>query len=643
MLRSYNQATVLFLALLSILALGLSSTASAQQQPDQASVQLSWRLLDYIAVDYREAVSDGRVINAGEYEEMVEFADSVFTRFQQLPESAAKSELLAGTESLKRAISQKVDPDELAVQARSLANDLLRAYPVPLTPEEAPDMTLAADLYSRNCASCHGTQGGGDGAASRGLDPPPIAFSDRERADERSVFALYQVIEQGIEGTSMASYSHLPPEERWALAFYVGSLAYSQEEASQGRSLWDKSRELRNRFDLKTLVTVTPGGLAEQYDGDKGAQLTAFLRRHPQSVETSPNSLELARQKLDQSLAAYSEGERETAGALALSAYLDGFEPMEPLLRTRDGELLGRVEKAMAELRSGISEGLPPQEVTKRGEHVKKVLREVETVLSDDGDSALSSFLGTLTILLREGVEALLIVVGMVTFLRKAERAEAVKYVHGGWIGALLAGVVTWFVATRMIAVSGATRELTEGLASTLAALILLWVGVWMHGKSHAEAWQEYIKEKMNRSLSRGSAWFLFGLSFLVVYREVFETILFCAAIWNQGHTGAMTAGILVALAGLGAIAWSMFRWGKKLPIGKFFSYSSMLLGAIAVILTGKGISALQEAGLVPLTFLDQFPRLELLGIYPTLEGLAGQTLMVFLLAIGFNYTRVNK
>ena len=118
--------------------------------------------------------------------------------------------------------------------------------------------------------------------------------------------------------------------------------------------------------------------------------------------------------------------------------------------------------------------------------------------------ATLSTFLGAFTILLREGLEALLVVIAMIAFLRKAERAEALPYVHGGWVAALVAGAATWAVATYAIGISGASRELTEGFGSLLAAVILLSVGIWMHGKSQAEEWRRYIQEKMQGALSRG-------------------------------------------------------------------------------------------------------------------------------------------
>src|SRR3546814_7272482 len=93
----------------------------------------------------------------------------------------------------------------------------------------------------------------------------------------------------------------------------------------------------------------------------------------------------------------------------------------------------------------------------------------------------------------------------MRAFLRKAERSEAMPYVHGGWIGALVAGGATWLAATYLIDISGASRELTDGFAALFAAAVLVSVGIWMHGKSKADAWQRYIREKLSHALSRGS------------------------------------------------------------------------------------------------------------------------------------------
>ena len=211
---------------------------------------------------------------------------------------------------------------------------------------------------------------------------------------------------------------------------------------------------------------------------------------------------------------------------------------------------------------------------------------------------------------------------------------------HGGWVGALAAGLLTWVVATYAIGISGASRELTEGFGSLFAAIVLLSVGIWMHGKAQADQWQRYIREKMSRALSGGSGWFLFGLAFVVVYREVFETILFYAALSAQGNNAMLLAGAGSAVALLGVIAWAMLRYTRKLPITQFFRYSSWLMAALTVVLAGKGVAALQEAGIIDIAPLADVPRLSMLGLFPTWQSVLAQILMAVAIAIGFAWNR---
>ena len=296
----------------------------------------------------------------------------------------------------------------------------------------------------------------------------------------------------------------------------------------------------------------------------------------------------------------------------------------------------------MGEVRGAIGRGAPIGEVRGQIERLDALFGAAAQALAPEKASSASSFAGALTILLREGLEALLIVVAMLAFLRKADRADVLPYVHGGWIAALAAGGLTWAAATYLISISGASRELTEGFGSLIAAVVLISVGIWMHGKSQADAWQVYIREKLSKALSKQSAWFLFGLAFLVVYREVFETILFMTALWSQGGGAAMLAGVATAVVILAAIAWLMLNFSKRLPIGQFFAYSAGLMALLSVVLAGKGVAALQEAGLIDLHPLHT-PRVELLGLYPTVEGLLAQALTIMALAAGFWWGRRAK
>ena len=497
-------------------------------------------------------------------------------------------------------------------------------------------MAQAAALYQAQCAACHGVTGNGDGPLGLKLEPRPVAFTDKDRARERSAFALYQAISQGIEGTAMPGFAAISEPDRWALAFFIGQFAHSNSEAVAGQKVWAENAAVRAQLtSLDALSRMTEADLAKQV-GDEPASLTmAYLHMHPEAVvQKRALSFDVARQKLAQSLVAVEKGQMGPATDLALSAYLDGVEPIEPTLATRDSALMGRIETAMGKYRSLLASKAAMSELQAQVKDIDDLFKEADELLSSSAD-ATAAFLGSLTILVREGLEALLVVMAMIAFLRKAERGDMLRYVHAGWIGALALGVATWGVATYFVSISGASREITEGLSSLFAAVVLLSVGMWMHQKSMAGAWQKYIHDKLSAALTRKSAWFMFGLSFIAVYREVFETILFYAALWEQGNHQAVLGGLVTGIAILAVVGVAMLRFSARLPIGKFFTWSSMLVAVLAVVLTGKGVAGLQEAGWLGVSLYNG-PRIDLLGIYPSLQGVVAQLLMAILVIAGF-------
>ena len=191
---------------------------------------------------------------------------------------------------------------------------------------------------------------------------------------------------------------------------------------------------------------------------------------------------------------------------------------------------------------------------------IHALLDRAQDKLSGDGLSPATAFFSSLLILLREGLEAILVLAAIIAFVRKTGRREAMPWIHAGWIGAVALGVVTWFVAERVITISGANRELTEGITALIAAGMLLYVGYWLHSKSYAQAWQHFIRDQVSAALGKGTVWALAGVSFLAVYREAFEIVLFYQALWVQAgesgrHAvlgGVAAAAVLLALLAVG-------------------------------------------------------------------------------------------
>lgn len=621
--------------LVACLALSAAQAQTTPNEPDPVVPQ-TWQMLDYLATDYAGAVRDGSVIDDAEYAEMREFAESSRDHLRALGAVSATPDLLHKADALVSAIAAKADAGDVSKQAHALADALLLAYPMAAAPEGIPDLSHGASLYQNACASCHGTAGRGDGPAGRSLQPPPIDFTDQQRADQRSVLSLYEVISQGVKGTAMPSYAQWPAADRWSLAYYVGSLAYTTEAARSDGAQASARASIAN---LQELSRARVAALEPVLGQVSAREVLGYLRAHPEAIRQAEQGIPLARARLSASVDAYRSGEKARARQLALSAYLDGVEPVEPQLNARDPALRGQIESEMGLYRSALSRGTAVDAVAAQALKIDAVLGRAERVVADSAGDATTTFIGSFTILVREGLEALLIVVALLAFLRKAQRPEATRYVHLGWIGALIAGAITWAVASYAISISGAGRELTEGLSALTAAAILLVVGLWMHQKSIGGRWQIYLKEKMSAALNRRSAWFLFGLAFISVYREVFESILFYAALWNAGQAIWLFAGIAAGAAVLSLLTWVMLRTSRRLPLGKFFLASSALIAVLAVVLAGKGIAALQEAGWIDVTAAP-VPRVDVLGVFPTWESLGAQAIVISVLALGFVFNR---
>ncbi|SCX10548.1 high-affinity iron transporter [Nitrosomonas eutropha] len=602
-------------------------------------VPQTWQMLDYLGTDYAGAVDKGTVINDPEFAEMREFSAAVRTQIAALPEHTDKASLLTQADSLTTLVENKADAVEVALQAHQLADALLTAYPIPTSPATAPDLARGATLYQSHCASCHGVKGDGDGPAAVGLDPPVIAFTDVERADQRSPLSLFQTISQGVGGTSMISYSEqLSEVDRWALAYYAGTLAYT-DDIKRGQALWQRDIGARAHIsNLDELSRTRADQISAVLGKDQAHALIGYLRAQPDALEQALTGIALARGRMAASVDAYRAGNSKEAIQLARSAYLDGIEPVELQLSATDSALRARIELGMGTFRSGLSKDIGIDSIAKQAAELDELLVSAQKLTSSAGN-ATTTFFGAFTILVREGLEALLIIVALLAFLDKAGKRETLRYVHAGWIAALVAGGGTWAVAHYLIDISGASRELTEGLSALFAALILLAVGLWMHQKSTGDRWQAYLKEKMSNALNKKSAWFLFALTFISVYREVFETILFYATLWQEDQKIWLLGGIGAAVLVLALIAWGLLRTSRRLPISTFFAASSVLIAVLAVALTGKGVSALQKAGWIEVS-LAPVPHIDLLGVFPTWQTSLSQLAVIALLVIGYFYNK---
>jgi high-affinity iron transporter len=285
----------------------------------------------------------------------------------------------------------------------------------------------------------------------------------------------------------------------------------------------------------------------------------------------------------------------------------------------------------MLALRTMIKQHRPLQEVETESRQVHDLLTVAEERLQSTSLSPTMSLTSGFVILLREGLEAILVLAAIAAFLSKTGRRDATPYLHAGWIVALLLGGVTWLVASYVITISGAGRELTEGITALLAAAVLFYVGLWLHNKMHIHHWQRFIESKVRTALTGRTLWALALVSFIAVYREVFETVLFYQTLLVQAGTSSrhlVLVGCALAVVTLVALAWLIFRFSVRLPVRLFFGVNAALMFILAIMFAGNGIAALQEAGKIPVNPVN-FPRIDLLGIYPNLEALGLQAILI--------------
>ncbi|WP_064621050.1 FTR1 family protein [Pseudomonas sp. GR 6-02] len=617
-----------FLAWLVLPMIALCSFNALAETAEGAPKAL--HLLDYIAADYPTAVEGGKVIDEAEYLEQQTFLGELQGLIADLPAKPQRAELEQGVNGLRTAIAARKDGADVTRQARQLGAKLAVTYEVSQAPVITPDPTRGAPLYAQQCSVCHGDTGIGDGPAGVGMTPPPTNLRDAARLDRLSLYALYNTLGMGVEGTDMPAFAdQLDDRQRWDLATYIAGFSADPAAAKSEKT-----------YNIADLARQTPAEV-QAVEGPQAAATFRAQRAQPPQVKRGPGQLlEYTAATLDKSIAAYRAGEHDQAYDLSVAAYLEGFELVESSLDNVDANVRKDTEKSLMAYRQSLQDGLPVAQVEQRLEVAKAKLKESAGLLGSDGLSWSLSYISGLLILLREGLEAILVLAAVLAFLRNTGQQSAVRSVNIGWGLALLAGLATWAVAAYVIDVSGAQRELLEGATALFASVMVLWLGVWMHDRRHAAAWQDYIKS----SLVSGGGRFGFAiLAFFSVYRELFEVILFYETLWLQagpaGHNAVMAGGA-TALVMLVGLAWVILRGSAKLPLALFFGINAGLLCALSVVFAGHGVKALQEAGVFgtrPVPFFD----FDWLGIHADAYSLSAQAVAIIAIIVLYSRSRM--
>jgi high-affinity iron transporter len=316
----------------------------------------------------------------------------------------------------------------------------------------------------------------------------------------------------------------------------------------------------------------------------------------------------------------------DTAGAKAalLDAYLNGLEPVEPKLSSRDAALVRKLEEAFLRARLAAERGSP--QLQDEGRELVSLLDQARRSTGSAADLVSTMWL-TLLIMLREGFEATIIVAALLAALKKMKATAYVRVVHAGWMSALGVGAVAYVLGRHLLA--GAQREWMEAVAALLAVVMLLYAALWLNARSNMSQFMGELRQKMQGALGRGSLAGLFFIAFTAVLRESFETALFLQGLALDSPAG-VAWGALLGVVAILALVLFVNRLGYRLPMKTLFTASTVLLVVTAVMLLGKGLHSLQEVGALPLVPL-RFVTVDLLGIYPDMVSLAPQGLLATL------------
>lgn len=580
-----------------IAAISFATTAlSAQENPAK-------RLSSIVSVaveEYAKAFDDeGRLVAPAEYAETTDFLRDAADVSRRL-KSYSADQTRAILDTLARAVAQKRPVGEIRGIHSRFAQSVGRSGAIDL-PTAPLDTAQGRELYSANCSSCHGESGLGNGPATKSLTLAVPAVGSRDSIPDLTPALAFNVISVGIRGTPMPAFSEsLTPQQRWNIVNYVYAM----------------------RRELMQLPAASAD--ASAVTNDAAAQSVMAL--------------------LDSAMQFALTGKMAEAGDRAFDAYI-AFEPLETPVRAKKPALVSTMERYFADFKGAVRRHDMDGARSAR-DAIQAGMPEMVT-LARKQSGGWGTFFQSLLIILREGFEAILVIGAVVAFLVKTGHRERLRSI---WIGVgfgLLASAATAFLLKGFFAYMPGSRSSVEGVTMLIAVAVLFSVSYWLISKIEAAKWQQFIREKVNRSLDEGGGKALVLVAFLAVYREGAETALFYQALFSEGNVALpLSLGIVAGFALLAVIFTLFYRFGIRIPMRPFFTATSVLLYFMAFVFMGKGISELQEGNIIPISVLPGFPHIPSIGIFPSVETLAAQGLLIalFAFAVGKSWSgsRVN-
>lgn len=379
----------------------------------------------------------------------------------------------------------------------------------------------------------------------------------------------------------------------------------------------------------------------------------SFLRSAIETEPTNFDSIQSSYNDLKNVLDQFISGEKieETSTNLTLSDGIKLLKKALSLFQANDASQASQVMKEFITIWPTIEgdvsttnpalytrvESQSPVIMVKGNE--SKYQKQLEALISDLSaidTTASYSAVDAMLILLREGVEALLIVMALVTVLKSAKLINGLKWVYAGALLGILASAAI-AVALQFLfpaVTSASNREVIEGAVGIIAVGMMIVIGIWLHRKSSVQKWNQFMETQMKAVTATGSFISMFALSFLAVFREGAETILFYVGILPRIRSFDFFLGIGLALAVLAILAILMTKASHLVKSHKIFFLLIWMIYALAFKMLGVSLHALQLTNMLPNHILSNFPTIDWAGIYPSWEVVACQMLFIFIIVI---------
>lgn len=338
--------------------------------------------------------------------------------------------------------------------------------------------------------------------------------------------------------------------------------------------------------------------------------------------------------EIEKAIVLYEQGQAQEAVEMVQDTYFDVFEAsgMEGKIGARDAAFKAQLEGHFNKIIGQMKGGAAVEQIQATFALLKADFAKGAELLGKGGDSPAAMFVYSLMIMLREGIEAILIITAIIAYLVKTGHADKIKVIYNGCISALVLSVVTALLVKWVFKASAASQELMEGGTMLLASAVLFSVSYWLVSKAEAEKWSSYIKSKVGDSLSSKSLKTLWFVAFLAVYREGAETVLFYQALASGASASGLTAvagGFLLGSLLLVGIYVGMRYGAVRLPLRPFFLCTGALLYFMAFVFAGNGMMELIEGKLLQSSLISWMPTVQFMGVHPYVQTLAPQMIIV--------------